>query len=113
MWFQPASTHTSGWISGTAEVWLILFFLGHPVTLSEAFILESLGQAARSAGFMVPGGLGVQEGGLLLVGGQLGLTPELALSLSLVKRGRELLIGVPGLIAWQIVEGRGFWMRRG
>ncbi len=102
----------AGWIAGTAEVWLILFFLGHPVTLAEAFILESLGQAARSAGFMIPGGLGVQEGGLLLVGGQLGLTPELALGLSLVKRGRELLIGVPGLIAWQIVEGRGFWTRR-
>jgi putative membrane protein len=97
-----------GWVAGTGEVWLILMLLGHPVTLTEAFVLESLGQAARSAGFMIPGGLGIQEGGLLLVGSQIGLTPELALALSLVKRARELIIGIPGLIAWQLAEGRGF-----
>ncbi len=100
-----------GWVAGTGEVWLILYLLGHPVTLMEAFVLESLGQAARSAGFMIPGGLGVQEGGLVLVGSQLGLTPEIALALSLVKRARELIVGVPGLLAWQIGEGHGFLKR--
>lgn len=95
-----------GWVAGTAEVWLILYYLGHPISWTEAFILESLVQAARSAGFLVPGGLGVQEGGFILVGAQLGLTPEIALALSLVKRVRELAIGVPGLIAWQITEGK-------
>ena len=98
-----------GWTAGAAEVWLIMCFLGHPISLMEAFVLESLGQAARSAGFLVPGGLGVQEGGFMLVGAQLGLTPELALALSLVKRVRELAIGAPGLIAWQITEGRLAW----
>lgn len=98
-----------GWTAGTAEVWLIMYFLGHPISLMEAFVLESLGQAARSAGFLVPGGLGVQEGGFILIGAQLGLTPELALALSLVKRVRELAIGAPGLIAWQITEGRLAW----
>ncbi len=101
-----------GWVSGTAEVWLILYFLGHPVSLGEAFILESLGQAARSAGFMVPGGIGIQEGGLVLVGSYLGLTPELALALSLAKRAREILIGLPCLILWQAGEGRDLWRRQ-
>ncbi|MEX2618424.1 MAG: flippase-like domain-containing protein [Alphaproteobacteria bacterium] len=101
-----------GWVAGTGEVWLILMFLGHPVTLTEAFVLESLSQAARSAGFMIPGGLGIQEGGLILIGGFIGLTPELALTLSLIKRGRELIIGIPGLVAWQIDEGRNLWRRR-
>jgi len=101
-----------GWVAGTGEVWLILLLLGHPVSLTEAFVLESLGQAARSAGFMIPGGLGIQEGGFLLVGSQIGLTPELALALSLVKRARELIIGIPGLIAWQLAEGRGVLRRR-
>ncbi len=100
-----------GWVFGTGEVWLILYFLGQPISLAEAFVLESLGQAARSAGFMIPGGLGVQEGGLLLVGSHLGLTAEIALALSLAKRARELLVGVPCLILWQLVEGRGIWHR--
>lgn len=102
-----------GWVAGAGEVWLILYFLGYPISLAEAFILESLGQAARSAGFMIPGGLGVQEGGLILIGSHLGLTPELALGLSLAKRARELLVGVPCLIAWQVIEGRGLWQRPG
>lgn len=101
-----------GWVAGTAEVWLILYFLGHPISLAEAFILESLGQAARSAGFMIPGGLGVQEGGIVLIGAHLGLTPELALSLSLAKRAREIMVGVPCLIVWQAIEGRSIWQRR-
>jgi hypothetical protein len=37
--------------------------------------------------------------------------PETALALSLVKRVRELLLGVPGLIVWQIAEGR-HWLRK-
>jgi putative membrane protein len=98
-----------GWVSGTGEVWLILYFLGQPISLAEAFVLESLGQAARSAGFMIPGGLGVQEGGLLLIGGYLGLAAETALGLSLIKRARELLVGIPCLIVWQIIEGRDAW----
>lgn len=101
----------AGWVAGTGEVWLILVLLGHPISLSEAFVLESLGQAARSAGFMIPGGLGIQEGGLILIGGQLGLAPDIALGLSLIKRVRELLIGIPGLIAWQIETGAGMFTR--
>ena len=93
------------WIIGSAEVWLALYFLGHPVTVAEAVLLESLGQAVRSAAFTIPGALGVQEGGYMLLGVALGLSPELGLTLSLVKRMRELLIGLPGLAAWQVVEG--------
>ena len=88
------------------EVWLALWLMGHPVSLLEAVILESLVQAVRAAAFAVPAGLGVQEGALVLVGGLLGLSPDLALALSLAKRVRELVVGVPGLVAWQVLERR-------
>lgn len=101
-----------GWIVGAGEVWLAMYILGHPVDLAQALLLESLGQAVRAAAFAVPGALGVQEGGFLVLGALLGLDPSLALALSLVKRVRELLLGVPGLIAWQIAEGRRGWNRR-
>jgi len=98
--------HSLSWVVGAGEIWLALYFMGHPVGVIEALIIESLGQAVRSAAFAVPGALGAQEGGYLLVGGLLGLSPELALALSLVKRVRDLLLGVPGLLAWQLSEGR-------
>jgi putative membrane protein len=96
----------AAWIVGAGEVWLALYFLDTPTTLTNAVLLESLGQAVRSAAFLVPGALGVQEGGYLLLGGVVGLSPEVALALSLIKRVRVLLLGLPGLIAWQISEGK-------
>jgi uncharacterized membrane protein YbhN (UPF0104 family) len=97
---------------GAGEVWLALHFLGQPVTWLEAVLLESLGQAVRSTAFAVPGALGVQEGGFLVLGRLLGLPPEVALAVSLVKRVRELLLGVPGLLAWQLAAGRRLLRRR-
>jgi putative membrane protein len=87
-----------GWVVGTGEVYLIALFLGTPVSWREALLLESLGQAIRGAGFAIPGALGVQEGGYLLLGPLAGLPPDAALALSLAKRARELLLGLPGLL---------------
>jgi uncharacterized membrane protein YbhN (UPF0104 family) len=74
------------------------------VTLVEAVVIESLIQAISSAAFFVPGGLGVQEGGFILVGGALGLDPSTCLALAAARRIRDLLVFVPGLIAWQFAE---------
>jgi putative membrane protein len=86
------------------EIWLALRFLGAPVSLTEAVVLESLIQAVSSAAFFVPGGLGVQEGGFILIGGAIGLDPSICLALAGARRIRDLLIFVPGLLAWQFAE---------
>ncbi len=88
----------AGWVVGTGEVYLILALIHHPVSWTDALILESLGQAIRGAAFAVPGALGVQEGGYLLLAPLAGLPPDAALALSLAKRARELLLGLPGLL---------------
>jgi putative membrane protein len=87
-----------GWLVGTGEVYLVLLLLGHPVSWLAALLLESLGQAIRGAAFAVPGALGVQEGGYLLLAPLAGLPPDAALALSLAKRAREILLGLPGLL---------------
>ena len=94
------------WFTGTGEIWLGLHFLGHPVSIMEALMMESLTQAVRSAAFIVPGGLGIQEGGFILIGNALGISPELSLALSLIKRVRELAVGLPALVLWKVIEGR-------
>ena len=87
-----------GWLVGTGEVYLILQLIHHPVGWLDALLLESLGQAIRGAAFAIPGALGVQEGGYLLLAPLAGLPPDAALALSLAKRARELLLGLPGLL---------------
>ncbi|WP_133646806.1 flippase-like domain-containing protein [Paraburkholderia flava] len=100
----------AGWIVGTVEVWLALRFLGHPVDWIDALLLESVGQAIRGAAFAIPGSLGVQEGGYLLLAPLVGLPPDAALALSLAKRARELILGLPGLLYLHFSERS--WQRR-
>ncbi|MEX3819347.1 flippase-like domain-containing protein [Paraburkholderia sp. BR14262] len=100
----------AGWLVGTVEVWLALRFLGHPTGWIDALLLESIGQAIRGAAFAIPGSLGVQEGGYLLLAPLVGLPPEAALALSLAKRAREILLGLPGLLYLHFSERS--WQRR-
>lgn len=93
-----------GLVVGSFECWLALRLLGHPVGIADAVALEATTQALRHVFFVVPAGLGVQEGGLLLIGEMLGLPPGISIALSLIKRMREIVFGVPALISWQWIE---------
>ena len=96
----------TGMVSGSLETWLALRWLGHPVPFGAAIALESLTMTVRNFAFLVPAGLGVQEASLVGFGALLGVNGELALALSLAKRMREILFGVPALLSWYWVEGR-------
>jgi putative membrane protein len=103
--------HLADWFVGVAEVWIVLNFMGYPVTLEQALIIESLMQAVRGAAFAIPGALGAQEGGLIVLCAIFGIPPEAAIALSLVKRIPDFVIGIPGVLAWQTMEGRYFFRR--
>lgn len=98
--------HLLSWSLGGLEIWVALHVLGIDADLRAALIVESLGQAFKSIGFAIPGALGVQEGGLILACSLVGVNAQGAIELSLMKRIRELTLGVPGLIAWQWIEGK-------
>lgn len=101
-----------GRLSASGDVWLAARLLGHPITIVDAILLRSVGIVARAVAFPVPGGLGVQEGSFVALGSLIGMPPEVALATSLATRVREVVSSIPGLIAWQFVEGRGLWRRR-
>jgi len=103
---QAFAVHLTAWCLGTFEVWLALTAMQVPVSFAEAVAIESLGMAARSAGFVVPGALGVQETGFILVCSLFQIPADTAIALSMVKRVRELTVGLPGLVAWQWSEGK-------
>lgn len=98
--------HLVAWIVGAGEAWLALIFMGYPLGFAEILVIESLVFALRTIAFIVPWAAGVQEGGYVAVGAIFGLTPDVALGLSLLKRARELLTGVPVLLFWQAIEAR-------
>ena len=98
--------HLLAWFIGVVETWIALWAMGVPAGWEAALVIESLGMAARSAGFAVPGALGVQEVGFVVVAALFGIEADQAIALSMVKRARELVVGVAGLVMWQWTEGR-------
>jgi putative membrane protein len=102
----------AGLVAGAGEIWLVMYFLMRPFSVTDALILESLSSGVRAAAFMVPGALGVFEGGLVAFGALFGLPADISLAISLAKRVRELALGLPGLVVWQWVEGHRL-LRRG
>lgn len=93
-------------ICGSFEIWFALRLFGHSVGWGTAVVLESMTQAVRHLAFVVPAGLGVQEAGLVVFGHAFGISGELALAVSMAKRIREVLCGLPALLSWQWSESR-------
>lgn len=103
---QATLWHTASWVLGAVEIAAVLALLGHPVSLADALVTESLSQALRNVGFMLPGALAVQEGAIIGAAALVGVPPAAALALALVRRTREVCLSLPGLIAWQRAETR-------
>jgi putative membrane protein len=96
--------HGGAWMLGAAEIMGVLALLGQRVSLPDALVIESMAQALRNAGFMLPGALGVQEGAIVGAAALVGVLPGPALTAALVRRTREVLTAMPGLFAWQRSE---------
>jgi putative membrane protein len=104
--------HFVAWITATGGVWLALRFMHAPLSLPATIALESLIYLVRSAAFLIPGAIGVMEGGYVLLVPMFGLPPEIGLALALIKRGRDLAIGAPAVLIWQAMEGKRLLARR-
>jgi putative membrane protein len=98
--------HLCAWLIGAIGVWAGLWVAGKEMSLRTIVGVESLVYVVRTVTFAAPMGLGVIEGGYVVVGHLFGLTPEFALALSLIKRLRDIAIGLPALAIWQFMEGR-------
>lgn len=94
------------WAYGAVEIGLILYVTGHALGPAALLAMESVGQAAANAGFMIPGGMGAEEGGYLLGARLVGLAAATGVAVSLVKRVREVILGVPALVAWRFMARR-------
>jgi putative membrane protein len=98
--------HFAAWVLGAFEIYISLAALGHRVGFVPCLVIEAFGQAFKAVGFAVPASLGVQEGGYVLAGSLFGLPPETGIAVSLIKRLRDVVLGLPALAVWHWLEGR-------
>ena len=108
----PCLLRFAGWVIGAGEIWLATHVLGKPLSRDRCACPRKPRLRGPRGGVHGARALGAQEGGLVLFGALFGLPADLALAISLTKRVRELALGLPGLAAWQWVEGRRWLARR-
>ena len=91
----------TNWMLGAVEIYVVLDLLGHPVSFTDAWLIEGTVVLVRSAFFLVPASMGTQEAAFLIVCGAITGSPGLALAVALIRRGRELFwISLGLLIGW-------------
>lgn len=104
---QSALLHLAAWSLGALEIGIVLACIGvEGLSLADILVIEALSQAIKSAAFPVPSGLGVQEGGFVVVGALFGIDAGTAIALSLAKRVPDVALGLPSLVVWQTIEAR-------
>jgi putative membrane protein len=104
--------HLIGWIGTGLAGWITYHALGSTIDFDDALAIEALLSAAAAVAFLVPVNAGVQEAGYAGLGAIFGVPPELSLAVSLVRRARDVVIGVPILLIWQYVEMRRLRVRK-
>lgn len=101
-----AALHLLAWIGAGGGTWIAFRLVGGQISLPNAIALEALLCTIRSIAAFVPAAIGVQEAGYAMLAPLFGLPAEMGLAVSLLKRAREIVLGVPALLYWQGFESR-------
>jgi putative membrane protein len=101
-----STIHLLSWLASSLIVWLSVRLIGGHLGFLSAVAIEALLAGLRSVTVFIPSAIGVQEAGYAALMPLFGLGPEIGLAVSLLRRARDIVIGVPVLLAWQAMEGR-------
>ncbi|CUQ65288.1 lysylphosphatidylglycerol synthase transmembrane domain-containing protein [Candidatus Nitrospira inopinata] len=92
-----------GWMAESLEVLVILHYLGGPTTILSAFSIGALAVFIKGGSFFIPGSLGAQDGGNVLLLKAFGYGEVTGLTFALLRRFRELVwIGI-GLLCLAVM----------
>jgi glycosyltransferase 2 family protein len=92
------------WVFGVVEIYVTMFFLGHPVSMTEAWIIEAVAQLVRAATFVIPASIGAQEGAFMIIGAAVTGSPTVGFAVALVRRAREIIWIGWGMMAFYIAK---------
>lgn len=104
--FASIVFHFFGWLLGAVEVWVFFSLMGVAASPSACLIIETMLQPMTVAGLLIPGALGVQEAGSVFLCRLLGLADGVGLTLMALRRVREAVYNLIGLVVIARVTGR-------
>lgn len=80
-----------GWAIGALEIYLFLMFLGMPVSLTTALIIEALSLVINTCFLFMPAGVGTQEAGKVFIFKVLGMLGQTGLAVGVFRRIRDII----------------------
>jgi putative membrane protein len=104
---QASGWRLLAWFAGALEIGVAVHWIAEFPGWAAVLAMEGVAQIFRNAGFAIPAALGAQEAGYVVGARLVGLPAEVGLALAVIKRARDLLIGIPVLCLWQWQ-----WLRR-
>jgi putative membrane protein len=105
--------HLCCWFGTATASYIGFHALGVQLSFPRVLVVEALLHAVMALSFFVPGRVGIQEAAYTLLAALFGVPPQIALSLSLLRRARDFVIAVPVLLAWQGMEAKQLAVLRG
>lgn len=96
----------AGWMASGLWLWVMMRAMGLGTDLWTAIAIQALLEGLRSATVFIPAAIGVQEIGYAMLAPVFGLTPEIGLAISLLRRARDIVVAVPVFVVWQGFEAR-------
>jgi uncharacterized protein (TIRG00374 family) len=95
-----------GWMAEALEVYVIISYLGGPAMAFSAISIGALSVFIKGGTFFIPGSLGAQDGGNLLLLRAFGYSDVTGITFALLRRFRELVwIGI-GLLCLAMMDRR-------
>jgi putative membrane protein len=104
---SSAALHLMAWIASGVGTYIALRLMGSAIRVQDAVALEAFVCAIRTLGAGVPAALGVQEVGYAVLVMLFSEPAEFGIAVSLLKRAREVVIGIPALLYWRMTESDG------
>ena len=107
--FASLLCYLFAWSLGPVEIYLLLTLLGQKTSLDVVLLTEALGLLIERATFLIPAKLVSQEGGKSLILSMLGYPPGIGFAVGLLRRIKELvwvLFGLIALTAYRLNEAR-------
>lgn len=96
--FAAAGFYFGGWLLDTLEIYLVAWLLGMPISWPQALVVEAFTSVIKILGLWIPGTLGAQESGILLLGRLTGLPDTLSVAYALLRRAREIVFALVGFL---------------
>lgn len=98
--------HLLGWLASGFADWIAFRVLDVPINFDAALAIEALLSGVAAVAFLVPVNAGIQEASYAGFGALFGIPAEMSLAVSLIRRARDVALGIPILLAWQVFEVR-------